>query len=570
MKRGSQIALFFCWLFLYRIVLCGENEPGGMDPVGLVNDARALTGLIYFAELSTPLVRTLRMNEQGELELLKHSRYFQYADGQIWEDSERRVATREQKRKALALYEQAVRQCALERKNGKRTDAPMTVVGVVLPRVAKVAAELNRSLMRLYEGYEQKASDIAAVAYLELALVKKDLGDQEGYKQSVLSAVKELELPKMDYRADVAFRAHMLERFNFARPESCLLFLAAEDARLDKRFGEAQQQYRILIEMMPGSPFAWEALANMSVMPDTDPKEIERLKQLLLDTYPLIWGCPRPGLELDKEAFAAQLPALLKEAGEEEADQQKKPQGTTAGSPVDDGFVFFDGKYLAPPYVVSRRGLGVFVNDKIIETETTRYGDSPEQIIVQRLNLVLRQYEKRLEEGYCYFFFSQGGEISLETYIAAYELPRVVRMLRSDAPVEAKLRELQRMNWHLGIGAGCLETLVENFSAPQDFDERLQELGESLLHAEEFGTTVGSPINKGFVFFDGHYLDAPYIVTRKGLAIVINDKMLEPPIRLAREETPSRDVDPEIPPEISRETSLYDDVFTDYISPHYA
>jgi len=239
--------------------------------------------------------------------------------------------------------------------------------------------------------------------------------------------------------------------------------------------------------------------------------------------------------------------------------------GITVGKPVDNGFVFFDGKYLEPPYMVSRKGLDIFVNDKIIETEATRHADSAKQVIVQRLNLVVRQYQERLAKDHCYFFFSEGGEISLEPYIAAYELPRIVRMLRSDVRAQEKLQELQRINWHLGMEAESLKTLVSTFFAPQQFDKRLQELGESLLRVEDFGLTLGKPINKGFVFLDGEYLEAPYIVTRKGLAILINRKMIEPPMRLPLEEPPSGDVDPEIPAQISSETSLYDDIFTNYI-----
>lgn len=42
----------------------------------------------------------------------------------------------------------------------------------------------------------------------------------------------------------------------------------------------------------------------------------------------------------------------------------------------------------------------------------------------------------------------------------------------------------------------------------------------------KMGEANGSPINSGFVFYDGEYIEAPYIVSRKGLSIYINDKLI--------------------------------------------
>jgi hypothetical protein len=36
--------------------------------------------------------------------------------------------------------------------------------------------------------------------------------------------------------------------------------------------------------------------------------------------------------------------------------------GTTVGTPQNSGFVFIEGRYLAPPYTVSRKGNGIFIN----------------------------------------------------------------------------------------------------------------------------------------------------------------------------------------------------------------
>lgn len=43
-------------------------------------------------------------------------------------------------------------------------------------------------------------------------------------------------------------------------------------------------------------------------------------------------------------------------------EEAKKELGSTYGVPQVDGFVFIEGKYIAPPYSVSRKGNGVFIN----------------------------------------------------------------------------------------------------------------------------------------------------------------------------------------------------------------
>ena len=36
--------------------------------------------------------------------------------------------------------------------------------------------------------------------------------------------------------------------------------------------------------------------------------------------------------------------------------------GSTPGTPQNGGFVFVDGRYLPPPYTVTRHGNGIFIN----------------------------------------------------------------------------------------------------------------------------------------------------------------------------------------------------------------
>ena len=59
------------------------------------------------------------------------------------------------------------------------------------------------------------------------------------------------------------------------------------------------------------------------------------------------------------------------------------------------------------------------------------------------------------------------------------------------------------------------------------------------------------------------HLETPYDVTRKGLGVIINNKMIERPVRWPVD-IPSGDENPVLPPEINRETSMYDEVFKNY------
>ena len=50
-------------------------------------------------------------------------------------------------------------------------------------------------------------------------------------------------------------------------------------------------------------------------------------------------------------------------------------------------------------------------------------------------------------------------------------------------------------------------------------------------YVQEFGVTKGDSIEKGVIFLDGKYINAPYTVSRKGLALYINDQEIKYPRR---------------------------------------
>ena len=97
-------------------------------------------------------------------------------------------------------------------------------------------------------------------------------------------------------------------------------------------------------------------------------------------------------------------------------------------------------------------------------------------------------------------------------------------------------------------------------SRPKTYTSKIPEA----LLVEEFGINAGEPIDSGFLFIRGKYVDAPYVVTRKGLAVEVNGQVVYR-VPLAEREPPSGEIDPKLPPEVNSSTSPYDEVFGDYI-----
>jgi len=52
--------------------------------------------------------------------------------------------------------------------------------------------------------------------------------------------------------------------------------------------------------------------------------------------------------------------------------------------------------------------------------------------------------------------------------------------------------------------------------------------GDNAAAVKEFGIAKGEPIDKGFFFWNYEYVEAPYVVERRGLDVLINNRLLRP------------------------------------------
>lgn len=87
--------------------------------------------------------------------------------------------------------------------------------------------------------------------------------------------------------------------------------------------------------------------------------------------------------------------------------------------------------------------------------------------------------------------------------------------------------------------------------------------------AKELGAMEGKSITNGFVFIDGEYLEPPYVVTRQGNGIFINDHLVEQPCPWPIPEKVKPVVpkdDPEMPKTITKDTTQYDKELIQYLA----
>jgi len=50
-------------------------------------------------------------------------------------------------------------------------------------------------------------------------------------------------------------------------------------------------------------------------------------------------------------------------------------------------------------------------------------------------------------------------------------------------------------------------------------------------YVQEFGVSMGKAVDSGAVFLDGEYVMSPYMISRRGLALYVNDREIKRPRR---------------------------------------
>jgi hypothetical protein len=216
---------------------------------------------------------------------------------------------------------------------------------------------------------------------------------------------------------------------------------------------------------------------------------------------------------------------------------------------IDDGFVFLFGEYIQPPYIITIDNLKISVNGRQIPkpecspSEGLLFGDRPLDSLTKqeqdrfsiRLKVAKRKYEVDLKRKNGLIFDNSGYNI-VDLYTLVYKTPPYIQVFRKNS---------------------------------KSLNSRLESMYEVLLQVDRFGETKGVPVENGFIFLNSEYLDVPYTVTRRGLGIFINNRLVESPGRWLdpskTEEIALRDTN-EILLEISPDSSIYDYAIAEYIS----
>jgi hypothetical protein len=278
-------------------------------PLRTIADGRRASFVFYFYEEDLGgLSRRFRTEPAtGKIEMYKYH----------WRP-EFPLANRDTLSRVAAGYRKAIEEVG--RAGGVSNSVPLTFLGGVQFITGAYIGGVEDA-MRSESGYKARPSAIRPLLYLELALLEKKL-ERPDYHSLLEQAVTNLNLLKMDFRSDVEFRRGK-EDENYDRPECALLYLAGRSAESRSRTNEAVCYYTTLIEQAPGSPNAWEACARLRnwAKSGEEVKRVNRLEQILVDTYPLIWGWRRWELkpELEKSAVSEVIHNLLTQAADEAA-----------------------------------------------------------------------------------------------------------------------------------------------------------------------------------------------------------------------------------------------------------
>ncbi len=300
----------------------------------VVFDGRRESNIFYFLQMEGVIRGPVRIDAQGRLACFSEDWHWGRYPGRIKyvvdhagkvtaaseaSEEEKRADSETLTRIAKGYREMLERGSITNAAGPASTPVPFVFLGGQQHPVADVVYDQVRFDMgKVQSGYGANPSDMASLMYLELALIERDLGRRD-YGRVLQEAIEKLAIAKKDFRRDVEFRQYLPESANFDRPECAILYLAGKFAEEQGKKTRALECYTTLIERSPGSPLAWEACARLMKLASkgTEVKRLQELKQILIDTYPLIWGCPREGVDLDKTSVPAAIHNLLTKVADE-------------------------------------------------------------------------------------------------------------------------------------------------------------------------------------------------------------------------------------------------------------
>ena len=354
MKHLHRFSLFtsLAAAWCHQLVRAEGMSAG---PVEEIRQIRALSGVTFWSQSPRPLDRQIYV-EAGKLcwrqwlvvsrLILPHTRTAERTgrtgpSHSATGDAQRKMVGLERgnrdtkQRRALHRAQALVETIA-----GNETGLPPPSVPVELLTAMPLSPASfhprTEDLREARRRYAERPSRLVSLACLELALLHRELGDLGAYRTGLTKALAAVAEGAWDFRTDIEMRRLLVGYYNFARPETCILFLVAEEARRRQDAATAVKYYTMLIDKAPASPYASEALVRLTMMRGVAASDIESAKQRVLETFPCVWGCSRVMLMANgttREQFAKQMPRLIEEVAEEAREREKAASTTPHQNP---------------------------------------------------------------------------------------------------------------------------------------------------------------------------------------------------------------------------------------------
>jgi len=205
------------------------------------------------------------------------------------------------------------------------------------------------------------------------------------------------------------------------------------------------------------------------------------------------------------KAYAKRLPSRLLESveadmGQMEAMTEQTQRPAVEPVTIDGGFVFFDGRYLRPPYAVRLKRGAVYINGQKVSQRRqgpfSRRPDSMQGPNRGPRNRGAAQIERHLREDGL-LICSQNQPMA---FVSVYQAVGVLDILLGDEPADAKIQKLVQTDtpW---IASEQWALLIEEFEDPAGLAERVEALKQR--QAELARDDAGNEDELHWIFLSG-------------------------------------------------------------------